>query len=303
MASETFHGGAGLAGFLMAILGIGTVIGGLARRAPRARARAIVIAAAAVLGTALADRGGAARRSSCSRSRSFRSARWPCSSARRANAHMQLSSAPHLRGRVMAIYMLLTLGTTVVGGPFVGWVCQHFNPAPASGSRDSRRLPRRRSSRSRPTCDSVRPPAGRGAIHDELNTDSVQLDADHRLPDRAEIGGGRVAARADREPHLARARPDRPRPRAPVRPARDRRSTPRDPGSVPAAVHHQHVGTAVEVHAPRPVGEDRRHAVDRVQADGNVALLARPATGEAQYRERLHAAADARTNRRPASRD
>ena len=28
----------------------------------------------------------------------------------------------------MAIYMLLTLGTTVVGGPFVGWVCQHFNP-------------------------------------------------------------------------------------------------------------------------------------------------------------------------------
>jgi MFS family permease len=45
-----------------------------------------------------------------------------------ANSHMQLSSALHLRGRVMAIYMLLTLGTTVVGGPFVGWVCQHFSP-------------------------------------------------------------------------------------------------------------------------------------------------------------------------------
>ena len=45
-----------------------------------------------------------------------------------ANAHMQLSSVPHLRGRVMSIYMLLTLGTTVVGGPFVGWVCQHWNP-------------------------------------------------------------------------------------------------------------------------------------------------------------------------------
>ena len=41
---------------------------------------------------------------------------------------MQLASEPQLRGRVMAIYMLLTLGTTVVGGPFVGWVCQHFNP-------------------------------------------------------------------------------------------------------------------------------------------------------------------------------
>ena len=28
----------------------------------------------------------------------------------------------------MAIYTLLTLGTTVVGGPFVGWVCQHWSP-------------------------------------------------------------------------------------------------------------------------------------------------------------------------------
>ena len=45
-----------------------------------------------------------------------------------ANGHMQIWSAPELRGRVMAIYMLLTLGTTVAGGPFVGWVCQRWTP-------------------------------------------------------------------------------------------------------------------------------------------------------------------------------
>ena len=45
-----------------------------------------------------------------------------------ASGHMQIWSAPQLRGRVMAIYTLLTLGTTVVGGPFVGWVCQHWSP-------------------------------------------------------------------------------------------------------------------------------------------------------------------------------
>ena len=45
-----------------------------------------------------------------------------------ANAHMQILSAPHLRGRVMSIYTLLTLGSTVVGGPFVGWVCQRWTP-------------------------------------------------------------------------------------------------------------------------------------------------------------------------------
>ena len=41
---------------------------------------------------------------------------------------MQIWSAPQLRGRVMAIYTLLTLGTTVIGGPFVGWICQHWSP-------------------------------------------------------------------------------------------------------------------------------------------------------------------------------
>jgi hypothetical protein len=33
----------------------------------------------------------------------------------------------------MAIYMLLTLGTTVAGGPFVGWVCQHWTPRTGLG--------------------------------------------------------------------------------------------------------------------------------------------------------------------------
>jgi hypothetical protein len=45
-----------------------------------------------------------------------------------ANGHMQMSSLPDWRGRVMAIYTLLTLGTTVIGGPFVGWVCGYFSP-------------------------------------------------------------------------------------------------------------------------------------------------------------------------------
>ena len=127
MASETFGGGAGLAGFLMAILGIGTVIGGLAAAHRGHSTRRIVILAAAVLGTvmvitallptqllveiSLVPVGAMAVFFGTS-----------------ASSHMQLASEPHLRGRVMAIYMLLTLGTTVVGGPFVGWVCQHFNP-------------------------------------------------------------------------------------------------------------------------------------------------------------------------------
>jgi hypothetical protein len=33
----------------------------------------------------------------------------------------------------MAIYSLLTLGSTVIGGPFVGWICQHFSPRAGLG--------------------------------------------------------------------------------------------------------------------------------------------------------------------------
>src|SRR5207253_11420613 len=46
---------------------------------------------------------------------------------------MQVSSPPHIRGRIMSIFMLLTLGTTVVGGSFVGWICQQWNPRAGLG--------------------------------------------------------------------------------------------------------------------------------------------------------------------------
>ncbi|MGI4896248.1 MAG: MFS transporter [Janthinobacterium lividum] len=43
-----------------------------------------------------------------------------------ANATVQLSTEPGMRGRVMAIYMSLMQGGTVVGGPVVGWVGTHY---------------------------------------------------------------------------------------------------------------------------------------------------------------------------------
>ena len=127
MASEGFHGGAGLAGFLMAILGVGTVIGGLAAASwARASAR-IVIGAAAALGLSLV------LAAALSSQVAFVVALVPVGAmavffGTVANSHMQVSSALQLRGRVMAIYTLLTLGTTVAGGPFVGWICQHWSP-------------------------------------------------------------------------------------------------------------------------------------------------------------------------------
>jgi len=127
LASDTFHGGAGLAGVLMVLLGIGTVIGGLtaaSRAAPTPRA---VVLAAAFLGVALVVV------ASVPAQIETEIALIPLGAlavffGTTANGHMQVLSAPEIRGRVMAIYSMLTLGTTVIGGPLVGWVCSQWSP-------------------------------------------------------------------------------------------------------------------------------------------------------------------------------
>ncbi|MCW2902482.1 MAG: major facilitator superfamily 1 [Streptosporangiaceae bacterium] len=45
-----------------------------------------------------------------------------------ANATMQLSVAPAMRGRVMGLYMFVFLGTNPLGAPVVGWMAEQFGP-------------------------------------------------------------------------------------------------------------------------------------------------------------------------------
>lgn len=127
LASDTFHGGAGLAGFLMAILGVGTVIGGLTAAARAHPTSRTVVGAAAILGLALIVAASAPNRI-LTEIMLVPVGAMAVFFGSTANAHMQIWSAPQLRGRVMGIYTLLTLGTTVVGGPLLGWVCGQWSP-------------------------------------------------------------------------------------------------------------------------------------------------------------------------------
>ncbi len=45
-----------------------------------------------------------------------------------ANASIQLGVDPQLRGRVMALYMMVLMGGTPIGAPILGWVGQVFGP-------------------------------------------------------------------------------------------------------------------------------------------------------------------------------
>jgi MFS family permease len=50
-----------------------------------------------------------------------------------ANGSVQLSSAPEMRGRVMALYMAIFTGGTPLGAPIVGWVADTLGPRWAIG--------------------------------------------------------------------------------------------------------------------------------------------------------------------------
>jgi MFS family permease len=123
LARDTFHGDASTYGVLFSVLGLGSLAGALftaGRRRPSDRLLLTALAAFGVLmlGAALAPDlrveigvliplGVAAI--------AFQTT---------ANSLLQLRSDPALRGRVMAIYSVVFLGTTPIGAPLVGWVAQ-----------------------------------------------------------------------------------------------------------------------------------------------------------------------------------
>ena len=44
------------------------------------------------------------------------------------NSTLQLAVSPEMRGRVMALYSVVFLGSTPIGGPLVGWLSQAYDP-------------------------------------------------------------------------------------------------------------------------------------------------------------------------------
>jgi predicted MFS family arabinose efflux permease len=154
LAHDTFHGGADAYGFLLGAFGAGAVAGGLyalgkaktgvARLSRIAVGYAAAMALLAVVPTLWTAVGA-------------------CGLVGLAtilflttgNSTVQLTSDPHYRGRVMALWSMALVGSTPIGAPTVGLVSEAFDPrvavllgalacataavigwAPASGRRD-----------------------------------------------------------------------------------------------------------------------------------------------------------------------
>jgi MFS family permease len=127
LARFTFHGTAGTYGLLMSTMAVGSLGGALVaanrtRIDPRLRvatagvfgALSMLTAAAPTLWLAavlLVSTGAAA-----------------ITFMALSNSTLQLSSAAHMRGRVMALYALVFLGSTPIGGPLIGWLSEVWSP-------------------------------------------------------------------------------------------------------------------------------------------------------------------------------
>ena len=128
LLADTWHGTAATYALLTAAMAVGSV----ARRARR-RARA----GASRRGSSSAPRRRSApsswwprprRRSRSRRSRSSPSGAMTVTFSAGINSTIQLAVAPAMRGRVMALYSVVFLGSTPIGAPLVGWLAGVAGP-------------------------------------------------------------------------------------------------------------------------------------------------------------------------------
>ncbi|MGI3783708.1 MAG: MFS transporter [Janthinobacterium lividum] len=128
MAQQQFHKGAEAYGILGTFMAVGSLTGALfaARRQTRPRGRFVVMMALTFAVVEIA--------AGLMPTYATYAAILPLLglvallTLTAANASVQLGAAGHLRGRVMALYMMVLMGGTPIGAPLLGWVGEVFGP-------------------------------------------------------------------------------------------------------------------------------------------------------------------------------
>jgi MFS family permease len=127
LARFSFEGGPGAYAALVSAMGVGSVAGALVTGA-RGRAGPRLVA-----GAALAF-GASALLAAVAPAMVFEVAALTVLGAAAVtfaatiNSSLQLAVAPHMRGRVMALYSVVFLGSTPIGGPLAGWLSETYDP-------------------------------------------------------------------------------------------------------------------------------------------------------------------------------
>jgi MFS family permease len=132
LVRETYGAGARSYGVLFSFMGLGAVLGGLVI-ATRSRATPrLLVGSSLALGVAIGLAAAAPNLGLVVL------AMVPVGVASTAfiatsNALLQLGASSEMRGRVMALFALVFLGSTPIGGPLVGWIAERFGPRASLG--------------------------------------------------------------------------------------------------------------------------------------------------------------------------
>jgi MFS family permease len=127
LASETWDGTAGTYATLTAVMGVGSVLGALATGARGRVSPNLIVLSAALFG-------GAELLAAIAPTLTWQAlALVPLGAASvtfaaGVNSSLQLAAEPSLRGRVMALYAIVFLGSTAIGAPLIGWLAEVAGP-------------------------------------------------------------------------------------------------------------------------------------------------------------------------------
>ena len=127
LAHFTFGGGASAYAALLGAMGVGSILGALANGA-RGRTGPRVLTAAALAFGVFSLLAAAAPTYQLELATLVPLGAASITFAAGINSQLQLSADPAMRGRVMALYAIVFLGSTPIGGPLTGWLAEALGP-------------------------------------------------------------------------------------------------------------------------------------------------------------------------------
>jgi MFS family permease len=127
LARFDFGGSAYAYAAMVCAMGVGSVLGALFTGARGRTGPGLIAAAALVFGLAAALAAGAPTLAAELGVLAVLGAA-AVTFAASINSSLQLAVEPHMRGRVMALYSVVFLGSNPIGGPLVGWISQAYDP-------------------------------------------------------------------------------------------------------------------------------------------------------------------------------
>ena len=125
LAKHDFGGDAGTYGLMGSVLGIGALIGALFAAARNRPTRRLILGSSLATGAFLMAAAASPNLPLILISLGLVGAASIIFIAT-ANATLQLNCSDAMRGRVMALYTVVFLGSTPIGGPLIGWIAQQF---------------------------------------------------------------------------------------------------------------------------------------------------------------------------------